>query len=57
MKSYIVAALAIVLSSGGAPAENISACTLIVDGRQYINGPCDFSQLGKGDFQIMLSKS
>lgn len=53
MKSYIVAALAIVLSSGGASAENISACPLIVGGKQYIDGPCEFDPLGGGNFKIM----
>jgi hypothetical protein len=53
MKTYIVTALAVVLSSGEASAENISACSLIVDGKQYINGPCDFDPLGDGSFKIM----
>jgi hypothetical protein len=49
----IAAALAVALSAGGASAKNISSCSLIVDGKQFINGPCEFSPLGDGSFKIM----
>jgi hypothetical protein len=53
MRTGIAAALAIALLSGGASAKDISACTLIVDGKQFINGPCEFSPLGDGSFKIL----
>ena len=53
MRTGIAAALAVALLSGGASAKDISACTLIVDGKQFINGPCEFSPLGDGSFEIL----
>jgi len=53
MRTGIAAALAIALLSVEASAKDISACSLIVDGKQFINGPCEFSPLGEGSFKIM----
>lgn len=53
MRMCILAAMAVALPVGGASARHVSACTLIVDGKQFINGPCDFSPFGDGSFKIM----
>jgi hypothetical protein len=39
--------------AGVASPKNITGCTLIVDGKQFINGPCEFTPFGDGSFKIM----
>jgi hypothetical protein len=53
MKIMILAGLAVMFSVGEMRAEPISACTLIVDGKQYITGPCEFFPLGGGSFKVL----
>lgn len=35
-----------------AAAEGIASCELSVAGETYISGPCDFDDIGSGDFVI-----
>lgn len=39
-----------------ASAETIRHCALVVDGKTYIDGPCEFEPIGGGDFQIRQGK-
>jgi len=43
-------------SSGEAPSRRITECSLIVDGKSFISGPCDFSPRGGGSFMIMKGR-
>ncbi|MCB1542674.1 MAG: RICIN domain-containing protein [Rhodoblastus sp.] len=45
-------ALAALLSSGAFGASRPASCTLVVKGKTYINGPCDFDADKDGSFRI-----
>ena len=45
-------ALAGLLSSGALGASRPASCTLVVKGKTYINGPCDFDADKDGSFRI-----
>jgi hypothetical protein len=47
-----VATSLVALGISGASAEQIRSCELTVDGRAFIDGPCDFDGIGAGDFII-----
>ncbi len=45
-----VAVSAMLLAPTTASASRISSCTLVVKGKTYITGPCDFEDIGGGSF-------